>query len=142
MAKPRYVEWLETDGLLRIEAWARDGLTQEQIASNMGIASSTLRVWIKEHPTFSAALKRGKEVVDIEVENALYKRAMGYDVTETKTETSDQGSKTTVTVKHVAPDVTAQIFWLKNRKSAEWRDRKEQEVTQAKPFEVNITMAD
>ena len=81
VAKARYFEWLEPDGLLKIEAWARDGLTEEQIAHNMGIGSSTLRAWKSVHQAISAALKKGKEVVDIEVENALYKKALGYNIT-------------------------------------------------------------
>ena len=75
-----------------------------------------------------AALKRGKEVVDIEVENALFKRALGYTYTEEKVEVSKENGrkavKTVQIVKHVMPDTTAQIFWLKNR-MPEWRDRPE-----------------
>lgn len=57
-----------------IRAWARDGLTDEQIAHNMGVAYSTLRVWRDKFSALSAALKKGKEVVDIEVENALFQK--------------------------------------------------------------------
>ena len=73
----KYDEWLENDNLTKIEAWARDGLTEEQISKNMGIAYSTLRVWKSKFSALSAALKRGKEVVDIEVENSLLKAAKG-----------------------------------------------------------------
>ena len=143
MAKGKYQEWLEPDGLTRLEGWARDGLTLEQIAHNMGIADSTLRKWKDEYGAISAALKRGKEVVDIEVENALLKRALGYTYTETRTETAEDGStKTVVTQKVVPPDTTAQIFWLKNRKPAVWRDRQQVQHEQEKPFEVKITIAD
>lgn len=61
------------EGLLQLEAWARDGLTEEQIAHNMGIAYSTLKYWKNDHLAILAALKKGKEVVDIQVENALLK---------------------------------------------------------------------
>ena len=81
MAKGKYQEWLEPDGLLKLEGWARDGLTDEQIAKNMGIALSTLKLWKNAHPAILAALKRGKEVIDIEVENALLNKAMGFKVT-------------------------------------------------------------
>ena len=120
----KYEEWLTEDGLLLIAAWARNGLTLEQIAGNMGIARETLRQWRKDHAAISAALKITKELADIEVENALYKRALGYKYIETTTETGDKGTKVTVVEKRMAPDVTAQIFWLKNRKPFEWRDRK------------------
>ena len=62
--------------------------------------------------------------MDIQVENALLKRALGYDYTEEKVEVSEKdGRKVTQTVKHVAPDTTAQIFWLKNRRPDRWRDK-------------------
>ncbi len=59
-----------------------DGLTNEQIAHNMGITSETLRVWNNKYSAISAALKKGKEVVDRQVENALLKRALGYEYEE------------------------------------------------------------
>lgn len=114
------------DKLLLVEAYARDGLIEEQIAHNLGISISTLEVYKKEHQEFSRAIKKGKEVVDIEVENALNKRALGYSYVEVKTTINAAGIKTTTEVtKEVAADTTAQIFWLKNRKPKEWRDRKD-----------------
>lgn len=131
MAKGKYQEWLTPDGITRLEAWARDGLTDEQIAHNMGICRDTLIEWKKKFPDISDALKRGKEVVDIEVENALLKRALGYDYTEERVEVSKENGKKTVkttqTVKHVPPDTTAQIFWLKNRRPDRWRDKQQLE---------------
>lgn len=123
MARGKYHEWLTKEGLLKLEAWARDGLTDDQIASNIGIHRDTLYTWKKKYPDFSDALKRGKEVVDIQVENALLKRALGFEYEEVKTETSSDGVKVTRTIKLVVPDTTAQIFWLKNRKPEEWRDK-------------------
>lgn len=133
MAKGKYEYWLTPEGLLLIEAWARDGLTDEQIAHNMGVAYSTLRVWRDKYSALSAALKRGKEIVDIQVENALLKRALGYQYKEVKTEeyeTEDgPGKRVTTTVKEVTPDTTAQIFWLKNRKPDIWRDKQNVELS-------------
>lgn len=122
MAKGKYQQWLTNDGLLKIQGWARDGLTDEQIAHNMGIAYSTLRVWKDKYQTLSAALKKGKEVVDREVENALLKRAIGYTYEEKHVE---NGQVKKIITKEVVPDTTAQIFWLKNRKPKYWRDRVE-----------------
>lgn len=94
MAKGKYEEWLEPEGLLKIEGWARDGLTDEQIAHNMGVAYSTLRIWKDKYMALSAALKKGKEIVDREVENALLKRALGYSYTEiTRERIIDTGQK-------------------------------------------------
>ncbi|WP_270660628.1 HNH endonuclease [Enterococcus thailandicus] len=241
MAKGKYEEWLTEDGLLKLEGWAHDGLTDEQIAEKIGIRRPTLYDWKKKYSDISDALKRGKEVVDRQVENALLKRALGYEYTEVtkeriidtgqkkrhngeskltekdwdialayfdnkcaycsksgemtkdhldplknggelafynvvpacqscnsskkdhqwlawyqsqdfydpgrakriteyiqftlafpKDDDSNQMGKLVITkevTKQVAPDTTAQIFWLKNRKPEEWRDKKETEIT-------------
>ncbi len=126
MAKGKYQEWLEPEGLLKIEGWARDGLTDEQIADNIGISRSTLNSWKDKYSDISDTLKRGKEVVDRQVENALLKRALGYEYTETTREyipELDEMKTTKKVTKRVAPDITAQIFWLKNRKPDKWRDK-------------------
>lgn len=239
MAKAKYAEWLTKEGLIKLEGWARDGLTDEQIAHNMGISRKTLALWKNKYSDISDTLKKGKEIVDIQVENALLKRALGYEYVETtKERIIDSGQKkrhngeseliqeeweiclayfkyrcaycgredeltkdhldplhnggkltfsnvipacrscnsskkdnqwlawyqskdfydkerakkitefitfalsfpkkdvnlgkliiTKEVTKQVAPDTTAQIFWLKNRKPKEWRDKKETEVT-------------
>ena len=126
MAKGKYQEWLDPDGLLLLEGWARDGLTDEQIAGNVGITETTLYEWKNRFPEISEALKKGKEVVDIQVENALLKRALGYDYQEQRIEKSEKdGTKIIQTIKHVPADTTAQIFWLKNRRPDKWRDKPE-----------------
>ena len=97
----------------------------------MGISRSTLNAWCDKYPDISNALKRGKEVVDRQVENALLKRALGYEYEEVSEEYDEYGmlAKKKVTKKRVVPDTTAQIFWLKNRKRAEWCDRQTVEVS-------------
>lgn len=94
-------EWLQEDKLILLEGWARDGLSNEQIANNIGINAKTLYDWKNKESKISEALKKGKEVVDFEVENALYKSAM-------------EGN------------VTAQIYWLKCRRKEKWGEDKEQ----------------
>ena len=126
MANGKYQQWLEPEGLTLLEGWARDGLTDEQIAGNIGINTSTLYDWKNKFPKISETLKKGKEVVDIQVENALLKRALGYDFQETRVEKSDKdGTKIIQTLKHIPADTTAQIFWLKNRRPDKWRDKPE-----------------
>lgn len=135
-AKGKYAKWLLSDNLLRLQAWARDGLSDEQIAHNIGITTTTLYDWKKKYPAFSEALARGKEVVDIEVENALLKRAKGYAYIETTSELiADKNAKNKAVMKvtkrvtrHVPPDVKAIVFWLTNRKP-EWRDKQEKELS-------------
>lgn len=127
MAKGKYQEWLEEDNLIKLEAWARNGLTDEQLANNIGINVATLYTWKNKYSEINEALKRGKEVVDIEVENSLLKAAKGYFVDEEKQYISEVNGVVTkrkeITKKYIAPNTTAQIFWLKNRKPSDWRDK-------------------
>ena len=122
MALGKINEWLEKDKLILLEGWARDGLTDEQIAKNIGINRTTLYDWKKKETNIADALKKGKEVIDFEVENAVLKRALGYEYEE---ETYENGILTKKVKKQVAPDTTAQIFWLKNRQVKKWRDKVE-----------------
>ena len=132
----KYGAWIAPEGLLKIQGWARDGLSDKQIAHNIGITQTTLYEWQKRFPELSEALKKGKEVVDREVENALLKRAMGYEYDEvTQEPVTDKDTGVTemrVTkrvTKQIVPDVTAQIFWLKNRKPDEFRDKRDVELS-------------
>ena len=122
MALGKINEWLKKDKLILLEGWARDGLTDEQIAKNIGISRSSLYEWKKKEVDIFDALKKGKEVIDFEVENALLKRALGYEYEE---ETYENGILTKKVKKQVPPDTTAQIFWLKNRKKEQWREKVE-----------------
>ena len=138
MAQSKAEKWLEPDGLLRIEGWARDGLTEEQIAKNMGVSRSTLSDYKVKYPDILRAIKNSKEVADREVENALFNKATGYTVKLKKpmkvrhVEYDEQTGRKIAEYErieyieeevHVPADTTAQIFWLKIRKSNEWRDK-------------------
>jgi transposase-like protein len=151
MAKGRWHEWVTPEGLTLLEGWARDGLTDEQIAKNIGISRKTLYDWKKKHGNICNALKKGKEVVDLEVENALLKRALGYrynEVTQERVTVRDEdgnaiGSEMVVTkqvTKEVQPDVTAQIFWLKNRRPDKWRDKQQMEHSGGDGGAINVIM--
>lgn len=167
MAKKKVDQWLTKEGLTKIGGWARSGLSDEQIAKNVGVSRSTLNEWKKKYPDISDTLKKEKEVADFEVENALFRRATGFDHEEvtyvamplnqeeydekvamhldvwhqqnpkatqaerdlfisTISRYTEQVSKRVV--RHVAPDTTAAIFWLKNRDPLNWRDKREHQV--------------
>ena len=126
--KSKADEWLTPDGLLRVKGWARDGLTDKQIAHNMGCSYSTFRLWLGQYSALSAALQEGKAPVDLEVENALLKRALGFEYVETTTEIYDMPDGTQrkhikKTTKMVVPDTAAAFIWLKNRRPDKWRDK-------------------
>ena len=128
MAKSKWDSVKDKLGL--VEAWCRDGLIEEEIAKKLNIGISTLSKYKVEHVELVDALKRGKEVIDYEVEQKLLKRAIGYEYNEIKNVTDpDGGITTTITIKSVLPDTTAQIFWLKNRKPKEWRDKRDIEMS-------------
>ena len=119
--KGKYYEQIEPK-LELIEAMCRDGATDEIIANKLEIALSTFYEYKKKHKEFAQALSRGKEIVDIQVENALLKRALGFSYEEI---TYEYGAETKRVKKYVIPDTTAQIYWLKNRKPEQWRDKQD-----------------
>lgn len=106
VAKGKYQKWLTPEGLLLLEGWARDGLTDEQIAQKMGVGYSTLQTWKSKYQDIQDTLKKGKDVVDYQVENALLSSALD-------------------------GNTTAQIFWLKNRRPDKWRDKQKEEADTA-----------
>lgn len=135
MRSKRLEEWTKPDNLLLLEGWSRSGLTQDQIAKNMGVSLATLKNWKNSNLAILTALKNKKEVADFEVENSLFKSANGYFVDETTTEKMldvDSGKLVVVrekTVRRFIPaNPTSQIFWLKNRKPEEWKDKREQKI--------------
>lgn len=128
--------------LLEIAAWCRDGLTDTQISELLGISYETFRLHKKNHYVFSDILMRTKSIVDINIENSLYQRAKGSKVKETikETKTDKEGNviftRTKQIEKEVPPDTTAQIFWLKNRKPVQWRDKRQIENTSSSNVDV------
>ncbi|MCT9852856.1 helix-turn-helix domain-containing protein [Priestia megaterium] len=145
MAKGKYEKWITEEGLVLLEGWARDGLTDEQIAHNVGVSRSTLNDWKKRYPDILDALKKGKEVVDLQVENALLKRALGYEYEEITKESqwNEKTNKYELVItksikKRQAPDTIAQIFWLKNRRPDKWRDK--QDVEHTGDMDLNIVI--
>lgn len=129
MATGKYKEWLEPDKLILLQGWRRDGLSYEQIANNIGISTQTFNDWVWKHKEIKDAVKKGEEVCVYEVENALYKAAIGYDVTETdQTETVNEATGDRVVTKHarkrhIPPSIGAICFILKNRRSSKWQDK-------------------
>lgn len=130
---------------LLVEGYARNGLFDKQIAKNLGISKDTFYQYLKEFSDFSDGLKRGRHPVDIEVENALYKRAIGFEFDEKTTELEidkdgqAKPARIKTTKKYIPGDVGAITFWLRNRKRSEWRDRHDIDFGDAKGL-FNITI--
>lgn len=115
---------------LAAEAFARLGLTDAQMAEKFEVSESTLHLWKKDHPEFSEAQKRGKEEPDNQVERSLFERATGYVNKNAVKIFMPANAEEPVYApyeEHIAPDVTACIFWLKNRRPDKWRDKQEME---------------
>ena len=100
MAKSKWEQ--VKDKLILVEGWARDGLTDIQIADNLGISKTTFYKFKNEHSELSELLKKGKEYIDFQVENALLQNALN-------------------------GNVTAQIYWLNNRKPKQWKNKRGEE---------------
>jgi len=133
MARPvKYIEGIHGPWA---KSLAMEGLTDKEMADRMGIAKSTFNKWKKDFPEFSDSIKMGKEPADANVEQTLYKRAIGYTIKEKKVvvEMDSEGNQKPARIetfeKQVIPDTTAQIFWLKNRRPKDWRDKQDISLT-------------
>lgn len=137
MAKAKYLEWLQDpDKHVLLSGWARKGLSDEQIAKNVGISRSTLSEWKRKYPDIADALKKDKEVADVEVENSLYLKCLGQKVSLKKTfkvkniqykDGKKVSEKEELQVGedeiYIPPDTKAIIFWLTNRARDDWKYR-------------------
>lgn len=103
--KPKldFSEWEQDNKLILLSGWAKQGLSMQEIAHNIGISRRTLYNWQDQSEPIRKALEQGKDIADILVENALFTSA-------------------------ITGNVLAQIFWLKNRRPQFWRDKVVQEV--------------
>lgn len=124
-------DWLEEDNLMLLECWARDGYTFQDIANRIGISLSTLRAWRAQYSDIDNALKKGREIIDYKVENALLKSALGYKTKEVKVTTTMRYGKVVETIKEVtdkeqAPNVSAIQCWLYNRLPNKWKKNRDQ----------------
>lgn len=138
------LEWITEDGLLRIKGWARDGLTDKDIAEKkIGISERSFTRWKSKYPAIVSALKEGHAPVDTEIEDSMVRSAKGFKVKEKKAfkvkttkkkdgmEITEEHMEVVEVERYVDPVVIAQIFWLKNRKPDYWKDKRETTNTNA-----------
>ena len=136
--------------LKEIAAWCRDGYTDKLICEALGISVDTFCKYKLLKPELAEALKVNKAIADLTVENSLYMRANGYKYKEVVKEIRTDANGNIIakhakeTEKTVLPDVTGQIFWLKNRQPGKWRDRQQLEHTgpDGQPISIITTETD
>jgi hypothetical protein len=123
--KPEYVE--------QAKKLCELGATDVEMADFFKVAVSTFYLWKNKQPEFSEALKAGKSAADERVERSLYHKAVGYTFESEKVFQFQGQIIRAPTREHVPPDTTAMIFWLKNRRADEWRDKTEHVVRHEAP---------
>jgi Helix-turn-helix domain len=115
--------------LPKLKELAEAGATNEELADYLGVSIRSIYRWRNENKEFRHAIKISKESADGRIEESLYKRAFGFEHESVKIFCNKDGEVTQVPYKeYVPPDPTSMIFWLKNRKPKEWRDKSEVEI--------------
>jgi hypothetical protein len=140
--KSKY-QLLEIDEKLPlIEGWIRDGYTEKSIAASLGVAEKTFNEWKLQYPQLKQSLKKGREFQDRLVENKLLQKISGYEAEETEVIESDNGTTVKRKTKHISPDTTAIIFWLKNRLPEKWADKMVQDINHSGGVNMFSQMSD
>lgn len=143
MARQKWEEWAKNeDRLVVLAAWARAGLTDEEIAKKIGISRSTLAEWKKKHESIRNALADNGEIADRKVEHSLFRMTQGFSVPVRKafkvkrTGYDEQGRKveyeeieTGEEDVYIKPDIKAITFWLKNKRPQDWTERVEDKIS-------------
>lgn len=132
--KPEYAEQAAKLCLL--------GATDRELAEFFEVTILTIYRWQSAHKEFFKALERGKAAADARVERSLFSRATGYTFESEKIVTVDNTVQRVPTLEHIPPDVTACIFWLKNRKPKDWRDKTEHDLTLNLKLGADVPLAD
>lgn len=138
-------DWLEEDNLMLLECWARDGYTYTDIANRIGIDLSTLKRWRVQYPEINEALRKGREIIDYKVENALLKSALGYKTKEVKVTTTMRRGEVVETIretthKEQAPNVSAIQCWLYNRLPDKWKKNRDNLIPTDDDTTIQVTV--
>lgn len=116
------------------------GATDAQLADFFEVAVSTINLWKVQHVEFSESIKVPKAEADERVEQSLYRRAMGYEHDEVDIKVIGGEVVQTPMRKFYPPDTTAAIFWLKNRKPEEWREKVDHTLANPDGSALNLTV--
>ncbi|MDO4803872.1 MAG: helix-turn-helix domain-containing protein [Lachnospiraceae bacterium] len=137
MAKGKYAKWLEDDNLLLLKGWARDGLTDDEIAKKMGVSRSTFYAWCEKYSDISDTIKKAREPVDVILEDTAFDRATKWktvrEVTKERRFNREKGEYEMAVTKEVEktipPDSTLLIFLMKARMREKYGDRQKLELS-------------
>jgi hypothetical protein len=138
VGRPTKYEYEKTNR--QVKMLASKGFTDIEMGEALDISESCFHEWKKEHPKFMESITEGKALVDDMVVKSLFNRAMGCSIKETKVFCSEGTIVTEEVDKNFPPDPTSMIFWLKNRRPKEWRDKHDIDFTS--PFTVQMSEAD
>lgn len=147
----KYRYWLTEEGLALLEDWSRNGSVDHELAKKMKVHPSTLYEWMKKYTQISDAIKNVKHVADAKVENSMFKSSVGYYYIEEqpikvkkvyKDEMNRRVEEETIEVvpvkKYQPPIPTNQLFYLKNRRPAAWKDKQQVEIESKTPITLII----
>lgn len=123
-----------------VRGLARSGYTSVEIAEKLQVSKSTLYKWRQKYPELRDSLKEGRDFADNMVEDALYKSALGFRRKTIKKRKTPQGVTIEEVQEDVPPNATAIIFWLKNRRPEQWRDKREVDVTADSDAKIKATL--
>lgn len=132
--KEEYVE--------QVEKLCKLGATDKEIADFFEVTEQTINNWKTDFPHFFESIKKGKIFADAEVANKLYHRAIGYEHAEDVIFNNRGEEMIVPTIKHYPPDATAAIFWLKNRRAKDWRDKQDLNLTTPEGIQITRTIID
>lgn len=133
MSNTKYGKWRTAQGLQELTAMAEAGMSDREMAKNMGVSQATFRGWMKRWEDMGRAVETGRAGAEKKVEHALLKRALGYtymEITYERAEDKDGNSDMVVkrqVEKQVVPDLSAIMIWLKNNNPEKWDEKQEPE---------------
>ena len=127
--------WLGEEGQALLAGWARDGMGLGEIAGKIGVTLRTLTLWMDKYPQIREKIYSSRQVLDAKVEEAILKKALGFESTEVRRVIKANGDQeTTAVTKVVPPDISACSIWLKNSCPEKWGDDKSGQ--DSKVFEI------
>ena len=129
-----YEFWLEGEGLNLVKEWAEAGMTDKAIGEKIGIKAQTVVDWKKKHEKFALVLKKARNVIMNDLENAMYRSATGYFVEE---DALDRNGNVVSVKRYISPAPQTQIWLSKNWDSEHYKDKRDMNIEGAIPVVIS-----